>query len=120
LVIFVPVIFGIAHFTAVIMLKVFELTGIFLVFSSRKMSLDDSPPHVRQRIEESVADRHLRMEKQQVLPKRNLIRVDLRYPILLTIGQMIQENQWEYPYNYACLAFPILVREFFGHMISLG
>lgn len=32
---------------------------------------------------------------------------------------MIQENQWEYLYNYAWLAFPRLVQEFYGHMIII-
>jgi hypothetical protein len=90
-----------------------------LFFSSGKMSSDDSPPRVRQRIEESVADKHLCMEKWQVLSKRNLLCADLRDPILLPIGQMIQENQWEYLYNCACSAFPRLVREFYGHMIII-
>jgi hypothetical protein len=31
------------------------------------MSLDESPPRVRQRVEESIANRRLRMEKRQVL-----------------------------------------------------
>jgi hypothetical protein len=74
------------------------------------MSSDDSPPRVRQRIEESVADRSLHLEKRQVLSKRNLLRADLRDPVLLPIGQLIQQNQWEYLYNCACLAFPRLVR----------
>jgi len=43
------------------------LWNIAFGFSSRNMSSDDSPPHVRQRIEESVADRCLRMKKRQVL-----------------------------------------------------
>jgi hypothetical protein len=81
------------------------------------MSSDASPPKVRQRVKEFVTDRLLRMEKRQVLSMRNLLRADLRDPILLPIGQMIQENQWEYLYNCACLAFPRLVREFYGHMI---
>jgi hypothetical protein len=57
-----------------------------LVFNSGKMSSNDSPPRVRQRIEEFVADRGLRMEKRQVLVERNPIRVDLRDPVLLPIG----------------------------------
>jgi hypothetical protein len=32
---------------------------------------------------------------------------------------MLLENQWEYLYNCACLAFPRLVREFYGHMIVI-
>jgi hypothetical protein len=89
----------------------------FLCFNSGKMSSNNSPPGVRQRIEESVADRRLRMEKWQVLSERNLLRMDLRDPVLLPIRQMIQENQWEYLYNCVCPAFPKLVREFYGHMI---
>jgi hypothetical protein len=52
----------------------FELTGFnvsmifileyLLCFSLRKMSSNNSPPKVRQRVEESVVDRHLRMEKR--------------------------------------------------------
>jgi hypothetical protein len=73
------------------------------------MSSDDSPPQVRQRIEESIADMQLRMQKRQVLSERNLLRVDLRDPVLLPIGQMLMENQWEYLYNCACPAFPRMV-----------
>jgi hypothetical protein len=65
---------------------------LLLVFSSGNMSSDNSPPHVRQRIEELVADRRLYMEKRQVLSERNLLRVDLRDPVLLPIGQMLLEN----------------------------
>jgi hypothetical protein len=63
--------------------------GIFLVISSGKMSSNDSPPRVRQRVEESVADRRLCMEKRQVLSQRNLLCADLRDPVLLPIGKMI-------------------------------
>jgi hypothetical protein len=81
------------------------------------MSPNNSPPRVRQRIEESIANRRLRMEKRQVLSEQNILHVDLRDPVLLPIGQMIQENQWEYLYNCACPAFPKLVQEFYSHMI---
>jgi hypothetical protein len=81
------------------------------------MFSDDSPPRVRQIVEESVTDRNLRMEKRQVLSELNLLRADFRDPILLPIGQMILENQWEYLYNCAYPIFPRLVREFYGHMI---
>jgi len=82
-VIYVSVIFGIVHFTAVIMPNFFELTGFndFMIFleyllfiSSRKMSSDNSPPKVRQRVEVS---------------ERNLLHADLRDPVLLLIGQII-------------------------------
>jgi len=43
----------------------------------------------------------------------------LRDPVLLPIGQMLLENQWEYLYNCACLAFSRLVREFYGNMIII-
>jgi len=65
---------------------------LLLVFSSGNMSSDNSPPHVRQRIEELVADRRLYMEKRQVLSEQNLLRVDMRDPVLLPIGQMLLEN----------------------------
>jgi hypothetical protein len=81
------------------------------------MSPDNSPPRVRQRIEESIANRRLRMEKRQVLSERNILHVDMRDPVLLPIGQMIQGNQWEYLYNCVCPAFSKLVREFYVHMI---
>jgi hypothetical protein len=32
---------------------------------------------------------------------------------------MLLENQWEYLYNCACPAFPRLVREFYGNMITI-
>jgi len=78
------------------------------------MSSDDSPPHVRQRTEESVADRLHLMRSRQVLFERNLLRIDLRDSVLLPITQMLLENNWEYLYNCACSAFPRLVREFYG------
>jgi hypothetical protein len=62
------------------------------VFSPGIMSLDDSPPQVRQRTEESVADRLHRMQSRQVLSEWNLVHADLRDPILLPIAQMLLEN----------------------------
>jgi hypothetical protein len=59
------------------------------------------------------------MQSRQVLSKRNLLHADLRDPVLLPIAQMLLENNWEYPYNCAYLAFPKLVREFYGHMIII-
>lgn len=53
------------------------------------MSLDDSSPWVKQRIEEYVAARGLRMEKRQDLLEQNLLRADMRDLVLLLIGQMI-------------------------------
>jgi len=73
-----------------------------IVFSPGIMSLDDSPPRVRQRTEESVADRLHRMQSRQVLSERNLLRADRRDPVLLPIAQMLLENNWEYLYNCAC------------------
>jgi hypothetical protein len=90
---------------------------ILFFFSPRNMSSVDSPPWVRQRTKELVADKRHRMQTRQVLSKRNLFRPDLSDPVLLPIGQVLLENQWEYLYNYACLAFPRLVREFYGNMI---
>jgi hypothetical protein len=59
------------------------------------------------------------MQSRQVLSERNLVRTDLRDPVLLPIAQMLLENNWEYLYNCACQAFPRLVREFYGHMIVI-
>jgi hypothetical protein len=59
------------------------------------------------------------MQSRQVLSERNLFRVGLRDPVLLSIAQMLWENQWEYLYNCASPAFPRLVREFYGHMIVI-
>jgi hypothetical protein len=53
---------------------------ISFFFSPEIMSSDGSPPRVRQRIEESVADRLHRMQSRQVLSKRNLLHPDLRDP----------------------------------------
>jgi len=83
------------------------------------MSSDDSPPRVRQRIEESVADQLHRMQSRQVLSEQNLLLADLRDPILPPIAQMLLENNWEYLYNCACQAFPRLVWEFYVHMIVI-
>jgi hypothetical protein len=58
-----------------------------------------------------------RMQSRQVLSERNLLRADLRDPVLLPIAQMLLENNSEYLYNCVCQAFPILVLEFYGHMI---
>jgi len=90
-----------------------------IVISPRNMSSDDSPPRVRQRTEESVADRLHRMHSRQVLSERNLLLADLRDPVLLPIAQMLLENNWEYLYNCACPTFPRLVRELYGHMIII-
>jgi hypothetical protein len=59
------------------------------------------------------------MQSRQVLSERNLLRTDLRDPILLPIPQMLLENNWEYLHNCACQAFPRLVRELYGHMIII-
>jgi hypothetical protein len=60
------------------------------------MSLDDSPPWVKQRTEESICWWRHCMQLRQVLLERNLLRADMRNPVLLPIGQMLLENQWEY------------------------
>jgi hypothetical protein len=83
------------------------------------MSSDNSPPCVRQRTKELVVDRLHCMRSRQVLSECNLLRADLRDPVLLPIAQMLMENHWEYLYNCACLAFPRLVREFYGNMIII-
>jgi hypothetical protein len=57
------------------------------------MSSDDSSPRVRQRTEELVVDRLHRMQSWQVLLDRNLLRTDLRDPVLLPIAQMLLERQ---------------------------
>jgi len=90
-----------------------------IFFSPRNMSSNDSPPRVRQRTEESVADRLHNMQSRQVLSEQNLLPVDLRDPDLLPIAQMLLENHWEYLYDCACPAFPRLVREFYGNMIII-
>jgi hypothetical protein len=121
------VIFVIVHFTAVIRPKFFKTNrykyfhrSVFvIVFSQGLMYSDDSPSRVRQRTEESVADRLHRMHSRQVLSERNLLRADLRDPVLLPIAQMLMENNWEYLYNCAYPAFPRLVREFYGYMIVI-
>jgi hypothetical protein len=59
------------------------------------------------------------MQSRQVLSERNLLRADLRDPILLPIAQMLLENNWEYLYNCVYQAFPRLVQEFYGHMIVI-
>jgi uncharacterized protein (DUF952 family) len=83
------------------------------------MSSDDFPPRVKQRIEESMADRVHSMRSRQVLYERNLLCADLRDLVLLHIAQMLLENNMEYLYNCACPAFPTLVWEFYGHMIII-
>jgi hypothetical protein len=77
----------------------FGLTGInafmnfcLFFFSPEIMSSDNSPPRVRQRIEESIIDQLHRMQSRQVLSERNLLRADLRDPVLLPIAQMLLEN----------------------------
>jgi hypothetical protein len=71
-------------------------------FSLEIMSSDDSPPRVKQRIEESVTDRLHHMRSRQVLSELNFLRADLRDPVLLPIAQMLLENNWEYLYNCTC------------------
>jgi hypothetical protein len=50
------------------------------------MSSDNSPPRVRQRIDESIADQVHRTQSRQVLSERNLLRADLRDLVLLPIA----------------------------------
>jgi hypothetical protein len=88
-------------------------------FSPGIMSSNDSPSRVRQRTEESVADRLHRMRSRKVLSEPNLLRTNLRDPVLLPIAQMLMENHWEYLYNCACPTFPRLVWEFYGNMIII-
>jgi hypothetical protein len=57
-------------------------------FSPEIMSSVDSPPRVKQRIEESVTDRLHHMQSRQVLSERNLLRAVLRDPVLLPIAQI--------------------------------
>jgi len=83
------------------------------------MSSDDSPPRVRQRTKESVADRLHCMQSRQVLSEPNLLHADLRDFVLLPIAQMLLQNHWEYLYDCACPTFPILVQEFYGNMIII-
>jgi hypothetical protein len=90
-----------------------------IFFSLGIMSSDDSPPRVRQRIEESVANRLHSMQSRQVLSERNLLRANLRDPVLLPIAQILLENQWEYLYNCVYPAFPRLVRKFYGHIVII-
>jgi hypothetical protein len=59
------------------------------------------------------------MQSRQVLSEQNLLRTDLRDPVLLPIDQMLLENQWEYLYNCTYPAFPRPVREFYGNMIII-
>jgi hypothetical protein len=97
----------------------FSWICVCVFFSPGTTSPDDSLPQVRQRIEELVADWLHRLHSQQVLSERNLLRSDMRDPVLLLIAQMLLENNWEYLYNCACPAFPRLVQEFYGHMIVI-
>jgi hypothetical protein len=55
-------------------------------FSPEIMSSDDSPPCVRQRTEESIVDRLHHIRSRQVLSERNLLRANLRDPVLLPIA----------------------------------
>jgi DUF1365 family protein len=59
------------------------------------------------------------MHSRQVLSERNLLRANLRDPVLLPITQMLLEINWEYLYNCVCSDFPRLEREFYGHMIVI-
>jgi hypothetical protein len=63
-----------------------------IFFSPGNMSSDDSPPRVRQRTEESSADRLHCMQSRQVLSEQNLLRADMKDPVLLPISQMLLEN----------------------------
>jgi len=92
---------------------------VCVFFSPEIMSSDNSPPCVRERIEESVIDRLHRIQSRQVLSERNLLRTDLQDPVLLPIALMLLENNWEYLYNCTYQAFPRLVREFYGHLIVI-
>jgi hypothetical protein len=92
-VIFYVVISGISPFYSRYNVQIFfGLKGInvfmdlclrFFFFSLEIMFSDGSPPRVRQRIDESVADRLHRMQSRQVLSEWNLLRADLRDLVLL-------------------------------------
>jgi len=56
------------------------------------------------------------MESREVIPERNIVRVDAMVAPLDFIAQMIQDNHWGYLYSCACPVNPQLVRHFNGYM----
>jgi hypothetical protein len=57
-----------------------------------------------------------KVSNRQALPKRNELRADIIRAPLDFIAEIIQANHWEYLYNCACLVYPWLVRDFYGHL----
>jgi hypothetical protein len=53
------------------------------------------------------------VENKQVVPKRNVIRVDVIVAPLDFIADIIRNNHWGYLDNCACTVYPWLVREFY-------
>jgi hypothetical protein len=56
------------------------------------------------------------MENRQVIPERNILRVDIMVAPLDFIAQMIQDNHWGYLYSCSYPVYPRLVRDFYRHL----
>jgi len=50
---------------------------LFMFFFFRKMFSGNSQCRVRQRTDEGIATTKARMESRQVIPERNIVRVDI-------------------------------------------
>jgi hypothetical protein len=66
--------------------------------------------------EEGMAATKAKVENRQAIPERNVVRVDIMVAHLDFIAEIIQANHWGYLYNCACLVYPRLVRDFYGHL----
>jgi hypothetical protein len=51
-----------------------------------------------------------------VIPKRNIVRIDVMVAPLDVINDIIQIYNWDYLCNCACIMLTRLVREFYMHL----
>jgi hypothetical protein len=63
-----------------------------------------------------MAATRAKVENRQEILERNIFRVDIMMAPLDFIAEIIQANHWGYLYNCACLVYPRLVRDFYGHL----
>jgi hypothetical protein len=60
-----------------------------------------------------------RIMNRAVIPKRNVIRIDLLVTPLDSINEIIQTYHWGYLHNCACVVLTRLVRLFYANLEGL-
>jgi len=56
------------------------------------------------------------VENGQAIPERNILKADVMVAPLDYIAEIIRDNHWGYLCNCACTVYPMLVKEFYGHL----